>query len=249
MPAHPEFLAGFDAALRGGALPPGLTASAPDEVARRFAVYRNNVAVGLSDALAARFPVICRLVGADFFAAMARLHAEADRPQSPVLAEWGAEFADFLERFPPLAAYPYMADVARIEHAMGRAFHAADAPPVDPGALAAADPDRLRLHLHPSVILLPLAHPAVSIWAANQPGGAGRPIAAGPETALILRDAAFAVQVRAVGPGDAALIAALLAGETLSAAAARGQGAEPGHDPQPILVWLMGAGAIVEAEG
>ena len=100
MPAHPEFLAGFDAALRGGALPPGLTASAPDEVALRFAVYRNNVAVGLSDALAARFPVICRLVGADFFAAMARLHAEADlnagRHDGACVRRVGADAAEVL---------------------------------------------------------------------------------------------------------------------------------------------------------
>lgn len=249
MPAHPEFLAGFDAALRGGAPPPGLTARAPDEVARRLAVYRNNVAVGLVEALATRFPVIRRLVGEDFFAAMARLHALASPPTSPVLAGWGADFPAFLEGFPPLSAYPYMADVARIEYARGRAFHAADAQPVDPAALAGADPASLRLHLHPSVILLPLAHPAVSIWAANQPGAEGPPIVPGPQTALILRDAAFAVQVRAVGPGDAALVAALRAGEPLAAAAQAAQLAAPGHDPQPLLVWLVGAGVIVEPGG
>ena len=39
--------------------------------ARRFAVYRNNVAAGLIRALEARFPVTRRLVGDDFFRAMA----------------------------------------------------------------------------------------------------------------------------------------------------------------------------------
>lgn len=246
MPAHPEFVAQFDAALRGGVLPLGLTARHAEEVERRFAVYRNNVAVGLMEALATRFPVIQRLVGEAFFAAMARLYAETDRPKTPILHEWGEGFAGFLQGFPPLAAYPYLGDVARIEYARGRAFHAADALPVDPTRLASADPDRVRLTLHPSVTLLALSHPAVSIWARNQPGRESQPLATGPETALILRDASFAVPVHAVGPGDAALLRALQAGEPLSIAAAAAQRTEVGHDPQAMLVMLMRAGAIVD---
>lgn len=247
MHAHRDFIAGFDAALRGGAVPAGLVARDPAEIGRRLAVYRNNVAVSLTEALATRFPVIRRLVGEAFFAPLARLYAETDRPTSPVLAEWGAGFAAFLAGFPPLAAYPYLADVARIEFARGQAFHAADAAPVDPARLAAAAPERVRLVLHPSVTLLALAHPAVSIWAINQPGGEGQPVPQRPETALILRDAGFQVPVRALGPGDAALMAAVLAGARLAAAALAAAQAEPGYDPQPLLVSLMRAGAIVDA--
>jgi hypothetical protein len=248
MHVHPDFLAAFAGALRGGPLPAGLTARATDEVERRFAVYRNNVTVSLTEALAARFPAIQRLVGPEFFAALARAYLQTDRPGSPVLAEWGDGFADFLAGFPPTAGLPYLPDVARIEYARGRAFHAADARPVDPARLAAADPDRLRLALHPSVILLRLATPAVSIWLRNQPGGDTLPIPPGPETALILRDASYAVHVRAVGPGDAAMTRALLDGDTLAMAASRAAVAEPGHDPQPLLVDLMRVGAIIQPE-
>jgi hypothetical protein len=246
--AHPDFLAGFDAALRGGPVPAGLLARDPAEVERRFAVYRNNVAMALGEALASRFPVIRRLVGEAFFAAMARLYTDTDRPKSPVLAEWGAGFAGFLEGFPPLAAYPYLGDVARIEFARGRAFHAADRLPVDPATVAGADPQRVWLVLHPSVMLLRLAHPAVSIWARNQPGGEALPLGKGPEAALILRDAAFQVPVRALGAGDAALLRAVLDGEPLVLAAAKARDAEAEHDPQPLLVSLMRAGAIVDAK-
>ncbi|MBL4916937.1 DNA-binding domain-containing protein [Szabonella alba] len=249
MPAHPDFIARFEAGLRGGDLPPGLTARDPAEVERRFAVYRNNQAVGLSQALALRFPVIRRLVGEDFFAALARAYAGVERPVSPVLAEWGAGFSEFLDRFPPLAAYPYMGDVARIEYARGRAFHAADAAPVDPAVFAMADPGRLRLGLHPSVTLLSLAHPAVSIWQRNQPGaGAKGALPAGPETALILRDTTFDVPVRALDVGEAALIGALLEGATLAGAAEQAQAALSDHNPQPLLVALLRAGAITHAE-
>ncbi len=246
MPAHPDTVAAFAAALVGGPPPPGLTARAPEEVARRLDVYRNNVATGLANALAARFPVIQRLVGDAFFAAMARVFAETHRPQSPVLATWGDAFPAFLSTFPPLTGFPYMADVARIEYARGLAFHAADARPLDPAQLAFADPAGLRLTLHPSVMLLRLSHPAVSIWARNQPGGDHLTLGQGPETSLVLRDPAFTVHVRALAPGDAAMMAALLSGATLGTAAQAAHAAAPGHDPQPLLVDLMRLGAITE---
>lgn len=247
MRLHPDFVARFDAALHGGPLPAGLVARDMTEVERRFAVYRNNVSVSLTEALASRFPVIRRLVGEAFFAPMARLYADQDRPKSPVLAEWGDGFAAFLEGFPPLASYPYLGDVARIEYARGRAFHAADACPVDPAIFADADPEKLRLTLHPSVMLLTLAHPAVTIWARNQPGGDALPQTKGPQTALILRDAAYHVPVRSIGQGDAALLRSLLSGAPLSLAAASARTAEAGHDPQPLLVSLLRDGAIVNA--
>lgn len=240
MPTHPETVAAFAAALTGGPPPPGLAARAPEEIARRLDVYRNNVATGLAKALAARFPVIQRLVGDAFFAATARVFAQTHRPQSPVLATWGDAFPAFLATFAPLSGFPYLADVARIEYARGLAFHAADARPIHPARLATATPAELRLTLHPSVMLLRLAHPAVSIWARHQPEGGHLPPGTGPETALILRDPAFAVHVRALDTGDAALMAALLSGATLAQAAA------PGHDPQPLLVALMHLGAITE---
>jgi hypothetical protein len=245
---HHEFEMRFETALRGGPLPSGLFARDPAEVERRFAVYRNNVAVSLTEALSSRFPVIRRLVGEAFFGPLARLYAEVDRPRSPVLAEWGDGFAAFLAAFPPLSAYPYLADVARIEFARGRAFHAADAPPVNPTTLTGADPERVTLALHPSVCILHLAHPAVSIWMRNQPDGQDQPLASGPETALILRDMSFNVPVKSICAGDAALVEAMLAGVPLSVAETAAQKVEPMHDPRPMLVALMRAGAIVDAK-
>lgn len=246
MPAHPDLVRGFASGLASGTLPSGLTAQAPEETARRFAVYRNNVAVSLASALSARFPVIERLVGAAFFAGMGQIYLVQHRPKSPVLHEWGESFPRFLADFPPLAAYPYMADVARIELARGRAYHAADAAPIAAPDLiaAAADPGSARLGLHPSVQVLRLATSAVSIWAANQPGAGVMTLPQGPEIALILRDPAFDVPVTLLAPGDAALITALQQGLTLLQAAQAAAEAQPQHDPQPILIRLMQAGAI-----
>lgn len=245
MPAHAEFTARFAAALTGAVLPPGVTGA---EAETRFAVYRNNVAHSLGKALVARFPVIERLVGEAFFAAMAQVYLAAHRPESPVLHEWGQSFPDFLAAFEPLGAYPYMAEVAKIEHARGLAFHAADAAPLNPARLAGADPARLRLGLHPSVQVLRLACPAVSIWAANQPGATARPLPPAPEIALVLRTPGFDVPVAAISPGDAAMLEALTAGSSLLAAAEAAQWHAPGHDPNPLLLHLMQSGALTEPE-
>lgn len=248
MPAHPEFLNAFRDGIGSGALPPGVTATHPDEAAQRFAVYRNNVMVGLTGALGLHFPAIEMLVGTDFFRALAREFAQTHRPRSPVLLSWGEQFPDFLAAFPPLADYPFMADVARIEVARGRAHHAADAAPIAAADLIAAvqDPASLILTLHPAVQVLRLSHSAVTIWAANQPGAAPLTTAPeGAEIALIWRDPVFNVPVAAIGPGDAALIEAIQSGQNLMIAAEMAAFAEPDHDPQTMLVRLMQAGAIV----
>jgi hypothetical protein len=91
----------FAAALDEPSAPPPATThgrmSAPD--ARRFAVYRNNVAVGLIGALEARFPVSRQIAGDDLFRAMARAFARAHKPRSPVMIAYGEEFPEFAADF------------------------------------------------------------------------------------------------------------------------------------------------------
>ncbi len=70
---------------------------APD--ARRFAVYRNNVAVGLIGALEARYPVSRRIAGDDLFRAMARAFVRANKPRSPVMIAYGGEFPEFVAAY------------------------------------------------------------------------------------------------------------------------------------------------------
>src|SRR5665213_1812162 len=59
---------------------------------KRFGVYRNNVITGLIEALQDSFPAVCRLVGEEYFRAMARLYVTARPPRSPVLLQYGADF-------------------------------------------------------------------------------------------------------------------------------------------------------------
>ena len=148
----PETQSDFAAALLDPALP------APAGLAeRRFAVYRNNVTVGLCDALAASFPTVAALVGEDFFYALARDFIRQSPPAGPVLHEYGEGFPAFIAGHAAAGDLPYLPDVARLDWVCLRAYHAADAAPVGIDALAAvpaAALDGLRLSLHPSLALV-----------------------------------------------------------------------------------------------
>ncbi|MEI4487568.1 DNA-binding domain-containing protein [Frigidibacter sp. MR17.14] len=217
----------FHATL-SGSVQPGLLAVAPDEVAPRVAVYRNNVAHSLKAALARRYPVVERLVGLEFFAAMASLFIANHPPMTPVLQEWGQDFAGFLAQFPPVAGLPYLPDVARLEWLRGEAYHAADATFLPPARLSPDTP----LHLHPSLRLLRSAWPVVGIWQANQPGRDGRCSEDEARIALIWRGPDFEVPVVALRVEDADTIEALLRGSPLSDAVRS-------SDPVPLLTLLL----------
>ncbi|MGE0745516.1 MAG: putative DNA-binding domain-containing protein [Rhodospirillales bacterium] len=208
----------------------------------RLDVHRNNVYASLTEALRARFPVIERLVGAEFFAATARAFIAALPPRTPVLLEYGGGFPAFLADFAPTRPYPYLPDVARLEWLRNEAFHAADAAPLDPAGLAAVPPDRaggLRFAPHPAARAFASPYPAVSIWDTNTHDTTVRAIAADGEEAVVVRPDDI-VRIVSVPPGGAALLQALSAGGTLSDAAA----AAPGIDLATALGVLLQAGAF-----
>jgi hypothetical protein len=225
--------------------PPGIAGGDPGG---RFAVYRNNVLGGLVRALETRFPVVRRLVGPEFFAAMAAAFAAVHPPRSPLMLDFGVGFPAFIAEFPPAASLPYLADVAALERARGRAYHAADAVGLSDevfASLATQDLAALRLALHPSVELLRSAHPVVRIWSSHRGNDAPAPITAWHgEDALVFR-AGETVVTLALPPGEAAFIAMLLALAPLGEAAVMAAAEEPAFDPAPALARLIGSGLVV----
>src|ERR1700737_734497 len=132
----------FARALRDPDLvvPRGVTSHNSDAPRERFAVYRNNVMVGLVGALEARFPATRKIVGEDFFKGAAQLFAATQPPRSPLMMFYGDAFPAFLAGFEPAREVPYLADVARLEAARTRACHAADAKPLTPAGPPAGLP-------------------------------------------------------------------------------------------------------------
>jgi hypothetical protein len=238
-------VAAFAAALCDSAAPPPAATrgqrGAPD--ARRFAVYRNNVAVGLIGALEARYPVARRIVGPEGFRMMARAFAEAHKPRSPVLIAYGEAFPDFIELQGSDAGARRLADVARLENAWVEAYHAEDARAAGLSDLAALDAEALadaRIALHPAARLLRLTTPAASIWASYQNGAEPTPAPERGEDVLVARPDAD-VSVRILPPAGLVFAKRLQEGATLAEAAA----AMP--DPDEFgthLVGLIAAGAV-----
>jgi len=156
------------------AAPAGVRNPGGAQATKRFDVYRNNVAAGLTDALETAFPVVDKLVGNEFFRAMAGLYLRAHPPHNPLLMYYGADMPAFLTAFEPAQTVPYLPDVARVELALRHSYHAADATPIAPDSLAALAPDTLphvTFGFAPSVFVIPSAYPLHSIWWANTHGG------------------------------------------------------------------------------
>lgn len=241
--------ADFAAAVRAAArpVPPTVTSHTGPRPKRRFDVYRNNVYASLINVLEARFPVTARIVGKDFFRAMARVYVEQDPPRSPVLLEWGGDFPDFVAAFEAAQDLAYLPDVARLEWARQAAYHAADATPLEADAFAGVAPGAtasLVLALHPSAWALDSRYAIVSIWEANSADGDVGPLDVGQaESALVLRPH-LDVNVHRIPDGGAAFVTALAEGLTLGAAYEVAHAAAPGFDLAANLAGLIRAGAI-----
>ena len=146
-------------------------------VVKRYNVYRNNVTVSLIEALAATFPAVRRITGEEFFRAMARFHIRDTPPNSALLFEYGRDFPAFIAAYEYAQDMPWLADVARIERAWLDAYHAADAEPLSPSALAAVPAERLAdlvFIAHPAARIIRSRFAAVTIFAANRVTGSVR---------------------------------------------------------------------------
>lgn len=234
----------FAAALLdpGLAAPFGLTDPQGAPAGRRFSVYRNNVAVGLKDALAASFPVLRKLLGDEFFAAMAGVFLRGHPPSSPLMMFYGDAMPAFLAAFPPVAHLGYLPDIARLELAIRQSYHAADMPPVGPDALGTLPPDALlalRPRLSPALRLIRSDWPAVSIWRANTEG-TPTPTGKQAEDALVLRPG-FDPTVTLLPSGAADFVSALLARRSFAEAL---QDTPEDFDLGATLGVLLSGGAI-----
>ena len=200
---------------------------------KRFNVYRGNVSGALGGALAVRYPVVQRLVGPEFFQAMAREYALRNLPCSPVLIYYGADFSDFIADFEPAKSVPYLSDVARLDSAHWEAYHAEDAGAVEAQAFASLNPetlDAVRFEMLPSVRVVSSPYPIVSIWRTNTEDAEVQPVdLTVAEDALMARPEML-VDVRTLPPGAAVFLSFLKTGASLGEAAGSALEAVPGFD-------------------
>ncbi len=246
---QPSYAVGFVSALLDPerSTPAAVTGPNGKAAKKRYNVYRNNVTVSLINALTAAFPATQRITGTDFFRAMARFHLRATPPTSPLLFEYGRGFPDFIERYEYAQSMPWLADVARIERAWLDAYHAADAEPLPPLALASIAGERLAdtvLTPHPATRIVRSHFPAITIFAANRSEDpVSRIEATEPEDALVTRPA-LEVIVRHLPSGGAVFLTHLIEGKPLGVAAAAALADYPAFDLPGNIAGMLAAGAF-----
>jgi len=251
MPELARFQADFAEALRGDAasLAPWLDGAAPDSEAR-VSVYRNTVAKGCADALAAQFPTVARALGEDRMRLAATRFAREHPPGSPVLMAYGEGFAAWLAATAPLCETPWLAGLARIDWAWRDALFTADAAPLDPAALAALRPDAYAatiLDLHPSAVTLWFEDGTAALWLALQadPPPIELELAAEPGGLLLVRPG-LDVLHRPLGRGAYAFLAACRSADTLAEAGAAALAAEPALPLADLFADLLALGAFTD---
>jgi hypothetical protein len=136
----------------------------------RLAVYQNNYAHSLTEALKATYPVILRLIGEDLFTALALDYVKQSPPTTASLLEYGEDFINHVVSHPACKELHYLVDVGQIEWCYLQCFHGPDLQSINMHHLLAHDEDdlaQLSFSWHPNCYLLSSDYPSLTIWEAN----------------------------------------------------------------------------------
>ena len=214
-----------------------------------LAAYRNNSFGNWAGALAGAYPVMRKIVGDDFFDALAREYAHAHPSASGDLNEYGGRLAQFVAGFEPTRDLPYLPDVARMEWLAHLACYAADCTPADPAVIAALPPERfvtLRFAVAPGTALLCSDWPLARIWEVHQQHYRGEfavEFSPGPHRILVFRPR-WKAAVHALAAGEYAMLDCFAHGEILGNALERALAADPSFDPGIAVARWVQAGAL-----
>jgi hypothetical protein len=215
-----------------------------------LAIYRNTIARGAIDALAANFPVTRALVGETMFDTIAGEFAAVEPPRRPVLAGYGCRFPAWIEEQPWASEIAYLAEVAALERLYLEAMFAPDARALAPAAIAHIGPEaweHTRLRLHPATRFGWTKHPAMAIWLAHAgahelPGAEDWPSQGG----LFLRPSGEVTGLVLDRAGHRFLFGLRL-GETVGKAALAASTLYPPADIAGLFASLVAAGAFTTA--
>ncbi|GGL48804.1 DNA-binding domain-containing protein [Caulobacter rhizosphaerae] len=212
-----------------------------------LAVYRNTIAKGCVDALAANFPTVASLVGDDWFRAAAALFAREHPPASAALLAYGEAFADWLERFPPAGDLPYLPAMAQLDRMWTTALFAPEAEPLAAEAFALA-PDILaaaRPRLHPSLAFAWFDSGLPGLWlAAREPAPGEMTLSEDPQGALVVRPD-HVVHSRRLDAAGFAFLASARDGAALGEAITAAAQADPAADLASLFAALIADGVFV----
>lgn len=217
-----------------------------------FAVYRNTVLKGTTDALLANFPTIERLVGTDWLRSATAIHARLSPPTDARLLHYGIDFPDFLDGFVPAQDMPYLGDIARLDLLWTQVHCAADEPGLalkDLSQFPATEFGSLLLKPRPTARWLWFPDcPAYTIWHINREQlEMPEELEWQGEGALLTRKAGR-VHWQAASVADCAFLDACAAQLPLDLAADKAIEAEPGLNLESLIFRLVDADAFAAVD-
>ncbi|MCB1460713.1 MAG: putative DNA-binding domain-containing protein [Nitratireductor sp.] len=227
-------------------VPDGVCSPGGGPATKRYAVYRNNVVVGLMEAMRSAFPSLLAVMGEAGFNRVARNFIAVSPPKSPMMQHYGDGFAEFLENFAPVAKSPFLADMARAERAFLSAWHARDADAAsihDIAGVGESDLPDLVFEPHPAARLVESPWPVADLFNRRN-GDAEDEIDLGEAQALLFTRPQLSVLVHVLQADQAAFIRELLNGGKLGEAAGQGFGTNPEFDFPLALQIAFSSGAV-----
>lgn len=249
MPSLAELQAEFRAAVASRELRVPATVTAPVAAEARLAIYRRHYREALVRHLAGRFPTVEWLLGTPRFVEIADDHIRQSPPKAPCMAEYGSGFIEALRRD---AAVPYIADVARLEWALGTVAVAVGETPIDIGRLASWPPERLadlRLRLQPGLFYVEAAWPVDDLVRIRLSDGAPDRLQFTPAAvALEIRGARGEFRVGRLDAAELTFRSWLATGQTLGAAIEAALSVDPEFDVSAALAAVFADGLVVEIQ-
>jgi hypothetical protein len=222
---------------------PALVGMAP-----RIGVLARHDRTSPIDLLAARYPVIRRLVGELSFRVVARRFIFTEPPSAPIPHNYGDSFPRFIRSLGNAACIEYVADVAELEMLRQKARYAPHVQPLATSALSSRPAERLngvRIVLHPSVCLVKSRFPIVTAWENNQSNDWDGMIERWVAEAAIVARPFLKVEVRRLQPGGYAFLRALAEGKTVATAAEMATEVAPKFDVVSSLSLIEDAKVVV----
>lgn len=212
-----------------------------------LAVYRNTSRKGAIDALADNYPTVAMLLGQSAFLALAADFAADLPPETPVLAGYGAGFAEWLEAQPIAQALPYLSGVARIDRLRTESHLAAEGAALDPVRLAAMPSEAWSASavlLHPATRFDWFTVPAPSIWLAHLDPDIGEVAPEWRAEGMLLSRRDGAVIAQRIGPAAHRILFGLRLGETIGQAVAAAADIYPDTDITRTFADILASGAL-----
>jgi hypothetical protein len=138
-------------------------------IARGLSAYRANAQAMAVRALRASFATVQTMLGTENFQALAQDFLHHHPPLQGDWGEWSEALPDLIGAHAGLAAWPYLADCARLDLAVHHCERAADAE-FDAASMARlgdTEPAQLRVHFLPGTVLIESKWPVALIHQAH----------------------------------------------------------------------------------